>query len=375
MNKQYLYIALRVLIVILAVIAGLYAVYFIGRLVIPFIIAFLIALVLNPIVEFLEMKTKLPRAYAVIVAILLVTGVISGIIALLVNEIVQGFAYMSSVMPEHYQDFKVFLEDFYMTKVSPFYSDLIDRFQGLDESQKNTILESAQMVGERLTDTLSSFFQAIGNGIYAVVKSLPTIITVLVISLLASFFISKDWYRIIHIIRAKIPVKVQTRINGIYEGLYRALFGYLKAEFKITFISAVIVLIGLLILGVEHALTIALIIWFIDFFPYIGAIIIFLPWSIYAFSTGDIFLGSGLAILYGLVVLQRQFIKPKILSSSLGISPLMTLLTMYAGFKLLGFVGIILGPLLFILLKTFHETGILRDIWRFILGTRGKIER
>src|SRR5699024_3517666 len=120
MNKQYLYIALRVLIVILAVIVGLYAVYFIGRLVIPFIIAFLIALILNPIVEFLKRNTKLPRAYAVILAILLDTGVISVIIALLVNEIVQGFAYMSSVMPEHYQDFKAFLEDFYMTKVSPF---------------------------------------------------------------------------------------------------------------------------------------------------------------------------------------------------------------------------------------------------------------
>src|SRR5699024_4770267 len=138
--KQYLYIALRVLIVILAVIVGLYAVYFIGRLVIPFIIAFLFALILNPIVEFLERNTKLTRAYAVIVAILFVTGVISGIIALLVNEIVQGFAYMSSVMPEHYQDFKAFLEDFYMTKVSPFYSDLIDKFQGLDESQKSTIM-------------------------------------------------------------------------------------------------------------------------------------------------------------------------------------------------------------------------------------------
>src|SRR5699024_1606835 len=108
--------------------------------------------------------------------------------------------------------------------------------------------------------------------------------------------------------RAKIPVKVQTRINGIYDGLYRALFGYLKAEFKITFISAVIVLIGLLILGVEHALTIALIIWLIDFLPYIGAIIIFLLWSIYAFSTGDIFLGSGFDILSCLILLLCQII-------------------------------------------------------------------
>src|SRR5699024_11590161 len=94
----------------------------------------------------------------------------------------------------------------------------------------------------------------------------------------------------------------------------------------------VLVFIGFLILGVEHALTVALIICLIDFLPYIGAIIIFLPWSIYAFSPGDIFLGAGLAILYGLIVLQRQLIKPKVLSSSLGISPLMTLLTMYAAF-------------------------------------------
>src|SRR5699024_12544324 len=116
-------------------------------------------------------------------------------------------------------------------------------------------------------------------------------------------------------------------------------------------------------------------IWLLDMLPYSGLIKFFFPCSIYLYSTGDIFLGTGLAILYGLIVLHRQLIKPKVLSSSLGISPLMTLLTMYAGFKLLGFVGIILGPLLFILLKTFHETGILRDIWRFILGTRGKIER
>src|SRR5699024_11765278 len=145
MNKQYLYIVLRVLIVIRAVIVRLYAVYFIGMLVIPFVIAFLIALILNPIVEFVERIAKLRRAYAVIVAILLVTGVISGIMALLVNEIVQGFAYMSSVMPEHYQDFKAFLEDFYMTKGSPFYSELIDKFQGWDESQKSTMMERAQM--------------------------------------------------------------------------------------------------------------------------------------------------------------------------------------------------------------------------------------
>jgi len=193
-------------------------------------------------------------------------------------------------------------------------------------------------------------------------------VTILIISLLATFFISKDWERVVHALHHKVPKRVQTRINQIYEGLQRTLLGFLKAEFKLTFISAVIVLIGLLILQVEHALTIALIIWIVDFLPYIGAILIFLPWAIYHFSTGNIFLGTGLSILYGLIVLQRQLIKPKILSSNIGISPLLTLLTMYVGFKLIGVIGILLGPLTFILMKILNETGIFKTIWTFIIG-------
>lgn len=372
MNKHYLFIALRICIVIAGTIAGIFAIYFVGKLVIPFIIGFLIALFLNPLVEFLQKHTKMHRSFAVIVSILIVTGIISAIITLLVNEMVQGFAYLSIVVPEHYHDFMEFIKHFYTTKALPFYSNLLDLFQDLDESQKSAILDSIQFVGQRVTDTLSDLVQSFGNLVITIIKSLPTIMTVLIISMLAAFFISKDWYRIVKGLREKTPDKVVDRINSIYEGLYRALFGYLKAEFKITFISAVIVFIGLLIMRVEHALSIALIIWFIDFLPYIGAIIIFLPWAIYAFSTGDFFIGTGLAILYGLVVLQRQLIKPKVLSSSLGISPLMTLITMYAGFKLLGFAGIIVGPLTFILLKIFHETGILHDIGSFIMGKKTK---
>src|SRR5699024_1706193 len=153
----------------------------------------------------------------------------------------------------------------------------------------------------------------------------------------------------------------------------RALLGFLKAEFKLTFISAVIVLIGLLILRVEHALSIALIIWIVDFMPYLGAILVFLPWVIYSFSTGEVFLGVGLSILYVLIVLHRLLINPKILSSSIGISPLSIIFTMYVGFKLIGIIVIVLGPLTFILLKIFYETGILKDVWTFIKG-KPKIE-
>lgn len=374
MNKHYLFIGLRILTVIAAFIFGVFAIYYIGRLMIPFIIGFFIALIINPLVEFIKARTKMPRGFAVLSSIIIILTVISTAITLLVNEIIQGFSYLSKVVPEHYNSFAVYMENLYDSKIAPIYNNILLFFRDLDQSQKSTVLDSIQFLGEKLTNAFSALVQALGNGLYIVITKLPNFATILIISLLATFFISKDWYRIVKALHKKIPKKVQLRINQIYEGLQTALLGFLKAEFKLTFISAVIVFIGLLILKVEHALSIALIIWIVDFLPYIGAIIVFLPWVIYSFSTGDVFLGTGLSILYGLIVLQRQLIKPKILSSSIGISPILTLFTMYVGFKLIGLIGIVLGPLTFILLKIFYEIGIFNEIWVFIIGNKEKID-
>lgn len=370
MNKKYLYIGLRILFVIAAVILGFFAVYFIGRLIIPFIIGFFIALIINPLVDLLQSKTKMPRGFAVFTSIIIILAVISAAITLLVNEIISGFNYLSNIVPEHYRTFNEYVEEVYLSKVAPMYESLLALFRDLDHSQRSTLLESMQFMGEKLTDAFSSLLQALGNGLYTIIKKLPSMATIFIISLLAAFFISKDWTRIVLSMHNKIPQHIHSKINQIYEGLQNALLGFLKAEFKLTFISAVTVFIGLTILRVDHALTIALIIWIVDFLPYLGSILVMGPWAIYSFSTGDIFLGVGISILYGLIVLQRQLIKPKILSSSIGISPLLTLLTMYIGFKLIGVIGIVLGPLTFIIMKILHEVGIFQYIWHFIIGKK-----
>lgn len=374
MNKHNLFVGLRVLFVSIIAVLGFILLLLVGRLILPFIIAFFIALIINPLVDFLQRKTKMSRGFSVIAAILLILGVISTAITLLVNEIIQGFAYLSKVVPEHYNKMAMYFEDMYIHKIFPLYNNLLSLFRDLEQNQQSTLLESAQFLGEKLTNGFSSLIQSLGNGLYLVITKIPSIGTILIISLLATFFISKDWHLVIRSMNEKIPEKIHTRINKVHEGLQRALLGFLKAEFKLTFLSAALVLIGLLILRVEHALSIALVIWVVDFLPYIGAILVFLPWIIYSFSTGNVGLGIGLSILYGLVVLQRQFVKPKILSSSIGISPLLTLLTMYVGFKLIGILGIVLGPLIFIFIKILYETGIFKDIWKFVIGKKEDIK-
>lgn len=370
MNKHNLFILLRIVIVIAATIGGIVLLYFLGKLMVPFIIGFFLALVINPLVTLIQDKTKMPRGFAVFTSIIIIIGVISAAITLLVTEIIQGFSHLSKIIPEHYKKFSQYIQDMYEEKIMPLFNNLLSMFKDLEQGQQGTLLDSMQFVGERLTNTFSTIIQSVGNGLYVVISKLPNFATILIISLLATFFISKDWERIILKLHKKIPEKIHRRINQIHEGLQNALLGFLKAELKLTFITACIVFTGLLILRVEHALSIALIVWILDFAPYIGAILVFLPWALYSFFTGNIFLGTGLSILYGLIVLQRQLIKPKILSSSIGISPLLTIFTMYVGFKLIGVIGIVLGPLTFIMLKILNETGILREIWHFIIGQK-----
>ena len=129
-----------------------------------------------------------------------------------------------------------------------------------------------------------------------------------------------------------------------------------------------IILIGLFILRVDYAVTIALITGFVDLLPYVGTGLIFVPWIIYQAITGNIGLAIGLAVLYVVVLVQRQLMEPKVLSSNIGLDPLATLIALFIGFKLIGFLGLIVGPVALVILTTLHRANVFRDLWTFIKG-------
>ena len=94
----------------------------------------------------------------------------------------------------------------------------------------------------------------------------------------------------------------------------------------------------------------------------------FVPWIIYAAMSGDVPFAIGLGVLYVVVLVQRQIMEPKILSSSIGLDPLATLIALFVGFKLLGFLGLIAGPVLLVVIRALHSANVFHDLWRFIKG-------
>ncbi|WP_251549543.1 sporulation integral membrane protein YtvI [Neobacillus muris] len=368
MNPAYLNRTIRFIIVIGAITLGLVSFYYLSKITYPFLIGLIIALMINPLVNFLEKKARMPRALAVFISLIILFAAFAGIITLLIAEIVSGAAYLSKVVPEHLLKFITFIEDYFTAQIIPFYNDLTKMFNKLDAGQKDTIIENIQNVGTKIGTTVGSFIQNLFGNIPNILSWFPNAATVLIFSLLATFFISKDWNRLRVWGSKLLPQKAKHSFNTVFIDLKMALAGFIKAQLTLISITTVIILIGLLILRIDYAITIALIAGIVDILPYLGTGIIFVPWIIYMAISGNIGLAIGLGVLYLVVLVQRQIMEPKILSSNIGMDPLATLISLFVGFKLIGFLGLIVGPVSLVILTTLYRARVFHDLWNYIKG-------
>ncbi|MCP8967430.1 sporulation integral membrane protein YtvI [Ectobacillus ponti] len=370
MNRNALYMAIRLAAIIVVTLLSIYVIVRLSGLMYPFIIAFIIAYMMNPLVDFLDRRLRFPRALAVFVSLVLVFGALGGLITLLITELIAALNFLLEILPEKFPKLVNYIQDFFVNSVMPLYQDLATKFSRLGESQQNTITTNIQNLGTELASNARSLLTSILSGLTNFISTLPTLATVFVFVLLATFFISNDWHRIGRGMKRLLPERMHGYSETIFGDLRRALLGFIKAQFTLVSMTTVIVLIGLLILRVPYAITIALVTGIVDLLPYLGTGAVFVPWILYIWFTGDTAFAIGLLILYIVVIVQRQLMEPKVLSSNIGLDPLPTLIALFVGFQLYGFLGLIIGPTALVVLKTLYDAHVFRDVWHFVRGPR-----
>ncbi|MDR7073762.1 sporulation integral membrane protein YtvI [Fictibacillus barbaricus] len=358
---------LRLTSIFLIIIGFIVIGYYISGILYPFIAGAIIALIINPIVSFLVKRFKINRALAVIISLLALLGFVVLLIILLIQEMMTGFAYIAHEIPGYIEELVYYFENYFKTNVLPLYHDLLSIYSKLGSNQQETVMDNIEKVGTNITTNATDITQGVINGVSLMIVSLPTILTVFTFSLLAAFFISKDWYRLTGYVTSVFPDKLTHTVEAVYIELRKALIGFLKAQLTLISITAFIVLTGLLILRIDYAVTISILIGAIDLLPYLGTGAVFLPWIAYCFLTGNFPLTIGLSILYGIVVIQRQVMEPKLLSSTIGLDPLATLISLFAGFQLFGFIGLIIGPVFLVILRALYEAKFFQEIYQFIM--------
>ena len=217
-------------------------------------------------------------------------------------------------------------------------------------------------LGKGLRAGVESFFQngaGFGSKLYeslfswasGVIGRLPDAVLFTVTAVLSSFMLSgelpaiRTWLQ--KLARPEWLEKLQ-RLGG---HVRTTLGGWLRAQLKLMGITFLILNVGLLVLRVRYPLLAALVITVVDALPVFGTGTILIPWALVLFLRGQTKTGVGLVVLYGAAALSRQALEPRLVGKQVGLNPVLTLLALYTGYRLLGVGGMIVFPITAMLLK------------------------
>ena len=120
-----------------------------------------------------------------------------------------------------------------------------------------------------------------------------------------------------------------------------------------------ILLSGFLLIHQPYALLLALALAVLDFIPIIGSGTAMVPWAVVDLLTGQFRHAVGLMVVWGLVALFRRLAEPKVLGDQTGLSPILSLVSVYVGMKAAGVLGMVLGPVLCLVALDVCRSGVL----------------
>ena len=138
--------------------------------------------------------------------------------------------------------------------------------------------------------------------------------------------------------------------------------GYLKAELLLSVGVFFILLGGFVLTRQPYGLLLALGLAVLDFIPIVGAGTVMVPWAVVELITRNFSSAISLMVIWGIIALFRRAMEPKFVGDQTGLSPVLSLLSVYVGMKLGGVLGMILGPVLTLVLLNLAGMGMFRGL-------------
>jgi len=195
-------------------------------------------------------------------------------------------------------------------------------------------------------DFLKKALELVTAWIGTAVTALPRFFISLVIFIISCYYFSCDWDCIRVFWKEKMPADLQAKLSVGKKHFFRSLRQYGKAYLLLFLLNFAILYLGLVLLKNKNALGVSLLIALIDLLPVLGCGAILVPWAIFSFFTGNAGTGIGLTALFVITLFAHQCAEPKIVGSSIGLHPVLSLILVLLGLKLFGVWGMILLPLL-----------------------------
>ncbi len=188
----------------------------------------------------------------------------------------------------------------------------------------------------------------------------PTAVIFLCFTFIAVFYISADYEKICSFLMMQLPEKTLDTFDETKNVIFSTAKELFKSYFLLTFITFLQLLVGFLIIRIDYALILAAVISIIDLLPILGTGTVLVPWAAVCFIINDYTTAAGLTVLYVVITIFRQIAQPRIIGAGAGLHPLVSLISIFAGLKLMGISGVIVFPIITATVIKLNKKGFIR---------------
>lgn len=314
--------------------------------VMPFIVALVLAEFMQPPVNWLCRRARLPRTISVGIVLII-------LVAIIVTLLTFGMTYLINEIEKLIENLP------YLYAIGLDLSErILEQLAQLNESLpagfKEQIAESLSEIQGDLRAYLTRLAELLG-----LVTSVPTFLINVLVAFVATFFIARDRDQITAFLLSLFPVQWRKGLRQVKTQVWSSAIGWAKVQALLILLTMLQSIVGLFIIGANYAVLVGIAVGLLDVLPILGPGTLYVPWAAYALLTGNINFAVKLLILYGLIIAVRQVLESKMVGDRVGLHPLAVLLAIYLGIVFFGALGVIFGPLLAILLKAMITSGLL----------------
>lgn len=322
----------------------------------PFIVGLMLAVVLQRPVNWVLHHSKLERrVVAPLVTLIMIVVVMTVLVFCLISVLGEATVFLSN------------LPNWFRQTVPGMVNHLTQRLEGLigampEEWQnqfREIIYDGLKMMQSRVGTLSADAVSWVANW----AAHLPSLLISFIVTLVATFYLCSGLDRVQAFFWKQVPAKYKELAGDTWIAFAHTLGVMLRSYLLIMFITFCQLAVGLTILRLQYSILLAALISLVDILPVLGTGTVLIPWGVILLLSGDLRHGGGILLLYAVITVVRNILEPRIIGKRIELHPLVTLMLMYLGLRVLGVPGVFLFPLIFIMLKNAQEAGMIR-IWK-----------
>ncbi len=302
----------------------------------PFLLAFFIAHYLNKCVAFLNKKLKINSKLATF----FVLGVVFTLVVGTLVFLFAGIVTQVKVMAENFDSYVLYV-DKGLRRVCNGLGETfgVDTYGFYDTIQDRAYEAAGQIE--------SAFMENFMGNTKKIAENAMNFIILIVLLFTAIIYMTKDMEDIRQALRRSFFCEELLFVKRLLKNVF---YAYVKTQLVLICVISVICVAGLLILKNPYSLGLGILIGVLDALPLFGVGVVLLPWTLFCLATGDYFYAAMLFTMFVLSYMAREYLEPKIMGSTIGLHPVMSLVAVYVGYTLFGFLGMLIGPFVFVMI-------------------------